>query len=240
MPEPSMPTKGPGKLAAPGPLTDEAVTAFVCFVLSDEAKRPSVRGRRQKLPLQGRHVSYGVKAYPRRGSDRTERIYVSVRALQEAGFDNYQACCDVAERLESKLGTSRRGRPRRTPRSREFADKVETVRSIYNRFRLRHRWKEKLPERDLVYEQWCWRFRFFQQWVVDRMVSAVGGGVSGRMLAEELALRAGQGGRINYDALAGLGEGGLTACLNSYRPQGKQSQLASEQVQRFVRDFFSW
>jgi hypothetical protein len=78
--------------------------------------------------------------------------YVSVKALQEAGFDNYQSCCGVAERLESKLGASRRGRPRRTPRSREFADKVETVRSIYNRFRLRHRWKEKLPERDLVYE----------------------------------------------------------------------------------------
>ncbi len=240
MPEPSIPTKTPGPLAAPWPLTGDAVTAFVCFVLSDEAHRPSVRGRRQKLPLQGRHVSYGVKAHPRRGSDRTERIYVSVTALQGAGFDNYQACCEVAERLESKLGTSRRGRHRRTPRSREFADKVETVRSIYNRFKLRHPWKEKLPEHDLVYEQRCWRFRIFQQWVADRVLAAADRDVSGRELAEELVLRTRQGGRINYEALAGLGRDGLTACLNSWRPQGGQSQLAAEQVQRFVKEFFSW
>ena len=82
MPEPSIPNRTSGPPAAPLPLTGEAVTAFVCFVLSDEAQRPSVRGRRQKLALQGRHVSYGVKAHPRRGSDRTERIYVAVTALQ--------------------------------------------------------------------------------------------------------------------------------------------------------------
>lgn len=137
------------------PLTDDAVIAFVCFVYSDEARRPSVRGRRQKFPLQGRQVSYGVKVYSRRGSDRTERIYVSVTALQETGLGNYQACCEVANRWDSELGGSRRGRRRKTSRSREPADKVETVRSIYNGFKLRHPWKEQLPERDLVYEQWC-------------------------------------------------------------------------------------
>ena len=66
-----------------GPLTGEALTAFVCFVLADEAQRPSVRGRRQKLPLQGRQVSYGVKVQLRRGSDRAERIYVTVTAFAE-------------------------------------------------------------------------------------------------------------------------------------------------------------
>jgi hypothetical protein len=240
MPEPSIPTQPSGQLAVPGPLTGEAVTAFVCFVHSDEAQRPSVRGRRQKLPLQGRDVSYGVKAHLRRGSDRTERIYVSVTALQVAGFDNYQACCEVAGRWESKLGGSRRGRPGKTPRSRELVDKVEIVRSIYNRFRLRHPWKGKLPEHDLVYEQWCWRFRLFQRWVADRVLSAVAAGVSGQKFAEELSVRAGQGGRNNYDALAGLGQDGLTACLNSWPQQGEQSQLVSEQVQRFVKEFFSW
>jgi hypothetical protein len=238
--EPSIPTQTRGPLTAPWPLTGDAVTAFVCFVRSDEAQRPSVRGRRQKLPLQGRHVSYGVKTHPRRGSDRTARIYVSVTALQGEGSNNNQACCEVADRWDSKLGGSRRGRPRRNPGSREFADKVETVRSIYNRFKLRHPWKEKLPERDLVYEQWCWRFRVFQQWVADRTQSAVAGGLSGQAFAEELALRTGQGGRINYEALAGLGPDGLTACLNSWPQQGEQSQLASEQVQRFVKEFFSW
>jgi hypothetical protein len=240
MPEPSIPSKAPAQLAAPWPLTGEAVIAFVCFVHSDEAQRPSVRGRRQKLPLQARGVSYGVKAHPRRGSDRTERIYVSVTALQVAGSSNYHACCDVADRWESKLGASRRGRPRRTLRSRQFVDKVETVRSIYNRFKLRHPWKEKLPERDLVYEQWCSRFRLFQQWAADRFLSALGGGASGQKFAEELAVRAGQGGQNNYEALAGLGQNGLTACLNSWRPQGEESQLASDQVQRFVKEFFSW
>lgn len=239
MPEPSLPTENSGQLATPRPPTDEAVIAFVCFVLSDEAQRPSVRGRRQKLPLQGRQVSYGVKAQPRRGSDRTERIYVSVAALQSAGLDNYQACCEVAARLGPTLGTSGRGRPRINPHSRQFADKVETVRSVYNSFKLRHPWKEKLPERDLVCEQWCWRFRLFQQWVADTILPQLGGGVSGQTFAEELALSLGQGGRINYRALAALGKDGLLECLNSWQSQGTEPRLASAQVKRFVKDFFN-
>ncbi len=221
------------------PLRGEAVTALICFVLSDEAQRPSVRSRRQKLPLQGRHVSYGAKVHLRRGSDRAERIYVSVTALQKGGLTNYQACCEVAGRLESKLGGSRRGRPRRTTRAREFADKVETVRSIYNRFKLRHPWKEKLPERDLVYEQWCWRFQFFQQWVVDIILSAIKRGLSGEKFAEELAHGRGQGGRNNYRALAGLGQDGLAACLKSCRSQRTAPPLLAAQVKRFVRKFFN-
>lgn len=172
--EPSIPIEAPGKSVAPGPLTGEAVTAFVCFVRSDEAQRLSVRGRRQKLPLLARHVSYGVKAHLRRGSDRSERIYVSVTALQKAGSNNYQACSEVAGRWGSRLGGSRRGRPRRNPGSPEFADRVETVRSTYNSFRLRHPWKEQLPEHDLVYELWCWQFLRFQQWVADKVIAAVG------------------------------------------------------------------
>jgi hypothetical protein len=117
---------------------------------------------------------------------------------------------------------------------------VETVRSIYNRFKLRHPWKEQLPERDLVYEQWCWQFRLFQQWVADKVLSAVARGVSGQKFAEELALRAGQGGRLNYEAFVGLGQDGLTACLNLSLRQREQSQLASEQVERFVSEFLNW
>ena len=222
------------------PLRGEAVTAFVCFVLADEAQRPSVRGRRQKLPLQGRHVSYGVKVHLRRGSDRSERIYVSVTALQNGGLSNYQACCEVAGRWATKLGGSRRGRPRKTSRARDFADKVETVRSIYNRFKLRHPWKEQLPERDLVYEQWVSRFHFFQQGVAGRVLSAVSEGLSGQKFAEELALRRGHGGRMNYEALSGLGQDGLAACLNSWRSQRIEPPLSATQVKRFVREFFNW
>ncbi len=239
MSDSSTPTKTPEPPAAPWPLVGGAVTAFVCFVRSDEANRPSVRGRRQKLPLQGRQVSYGVKVHHRRGSDRTERIYVSVVALQGAGFDNYQACCEVATRWDSKLGGSRRGRHRTTPGSRQSADKVETVRSIYNSYKLRHPWKEKLPEQDLVYEKWCGQFRLFQQWVADKVLPAIAGGVSGKKFAEELALRAGRGGRLNYEAFVGLGQDGLTACLNSWLQLEEQSQLVPEQVQQFVRELFS-
>jgi len=228
------------RLQAAWTLTAEAVNAFLCFVRSDEAQRRSVRGRRQKLPLQARHVSYGVKAFPRRGSDRSERIYVSVTALLELGFDNSQACCEVADRWKSKLGHSRRGRPRKTLRPREFVDQVEIVRSTYNSFKLRHPWKEKLPERDLVYEQWCWRFDFFQQWVAGRVLSAVAGGVSGQRFAEDLALRSGQGGRNNYDALAGLGGHGLAACVNSWGYPKARSEPAPQQVERFIREFFNW
>ena len=63
---------------------------------------------------------------------------------------------------------------------------------------------------------------------------------SGHNFAEELALRSGPGGRNNYNALAGLGRDGLTACLNSSRQPGAQSSLPPEQIQRFVREFFSW
>ena len=220
-------------------LTDEEVKAFLCFVHSDQAQRPSVRSRRQKLPLSGRHVSYGVKALPRRGSDRPERLYVSVKALQEAGASNYQACCEVADKWKSRLGGSRRGR-KRTRHSREFADLVEIVRSAYNSYRVRHPWKEKLPKQDLVYEQWCWQFRFFQQWVAGRVLPAIREGESGKRFAEQLALRSGRGGRNNYDALAGLGPAGLTACLKSRRPLGAQSPKASAKVHRFAREFFSW
>lgn len=235
---PSIPNEASGPQAV-WPLTAEEVKAFLCFVHSDEAQRPSVRSRRQMLPLSGRHVSYGVKALPRRGSDRPARLYVSVKALQEAGLNNYQACCGVADKWRSRLGGSRRGR-KRTFHSREFADLVEIVRSAYNSYRVRHPWKEKLPEQDLVYEQWCWQFRCFQQWVAGRVLPPIGEGESGQEFAAGLALRSGRGGRNNYDALAGLGQAGLTACLNSWRPLGAQTAVASAQVHRFVREFFSW
>jgi len=169
--------------------------------------------------MVARQVSYLVKVHLRRGSDRAERIYVSVTALQEGGFTNYEACCEVAARWETKLGTSRRGRPRTNLRSQEFADKVETARSLYNGFKLRHPWKENLQERDAVYGGWCSRFHMFQQWVADIILSGIGRGLSGEKFAEELALRRGQGGRINYQDLAGLGKEGLAACLNSWRSQ---------------------
>jgi hypothetical protein len=114
------------------------------------------------------------------------------------------------------------------------------VGSIHNRFKLRHPWKEQLPERDLVYEGWCRRFRSFQQWVADIILSATKRGWSGKQFAEELVLRRSQGGRYNYKALKALGRDGLAACLNSWLSQETEAQMTRTQVQRFVREFFNW
>lgn len=229
-----------GAVSASAPLTPDATPAFICFVFSDEARRAPVRARRQRLPLRGRHISYGVKPLKLRGSDRTERVYVAVTALQRAGLGNYQACCEVAAALEFKLGESRRGRPRGSLRPREFADKVETVRSIYNSFKLRHPWKEKLPECDLVYELWYGRFRFFLQWVADTVLPPMVRGMSGQALAEQLALRGGEGGRITYEALTSLGEDGFIACLSLQQSKGARVWPALRQIKRFATEFFGW
>ena len=102
-------------------------------------------------------------------------------------------------------------------------------------------WKEKLPEQEfyVLREVVRGQFRLFQQWVADKVLPAIAGGVSGKEFAEELALRAGRGGRLNYEAFVGLGQDGLTACLNSWLQLEEQSQLVPEQVQQFVRELFS-
>ena len=65
---------------------------FVEFVLTDEATRPVRRGYPQTLPLRGKHVTYGQGKSRYRGTDRRERVYVAVSALEHVGQTIAPAC----------------------------------------------------------------------------------------------------------------------------------------------------
>ena len=212
--------------------------AFVAFVASDEATRPGARGHRQKFPMRGRHVTWSGQSYLR-GSDRSERIYVCVRALEYAGESNQQACRFVAPWWTSKLGKSRRGRPRRSARSRDLLDTVETIRSLYNKFKSRQPWKEKLPNRDLVYEQWYFRFRFFQQWVSGILLDPICRNLSGQVFAESLFTRS-QGGPIIYKAVESLTRDGILAMVDTLPHQPPERALVPAQVEQFVDEFLAF
>jgi hypothetical protein len=60
--------------------------------------------------------------------------------------------------MESKLGNSQRGRPREAERNPDFLDKVGTVRSLYNAFKQRYAFNERLPFQDFCLEKWWWSF----------------------------------------------------------------------------------
>lgn len=134
------------------------VDLFVGWVLKDEAHRSGLRGHRQELPMQGRNLSLQGKITNLRTTDRSERAYVCVRSLELAGEINYEACRSVTALIESKLGNSQRGRPRETKCNPDFLDKVGTVRSLYNAFKRRHPFKERLPLEDFCLEKWWWNF----------------------------------------------------------------------------------
>lgn len=108
-------------------------------------------------------MSYGTPTPEMRGSDISRRIYAAVRILEITGESNWDACVTVAERLKGRLGRSRRGRGPRSDGSIEFAHLVETVRSLYNRYKTRgHRWKQFLPGHDHELEYWWGAFLAFR------------------------------------------------------------------------------
>ena len=132
---------------------------FVEFVLTDEATRPVRRGYPQTLPLRGKHVTYGQGKSRYRGTDRRERVYVAVSALEHVGQTIAPACREVARRLGGLLGHSKRGRPRKLPHSPILEDQAQTVRSLHYKFAYDkenplHPWASKLPGRDLLLEHW--------------------------------------------------------------------------------------
>lgn len=121
---------GLGLTPLPRLTTDQAI-ALVAVILRDVATRPRAPGRHQKMPLKGRFISYAHgKGF--RGSDRSERIFASVRLLKHAGLTERKACCAIAKILGSHLGSSKRGRPQKSPREPNLIVKAEVVRSIYN------------------------------------------------------------------------------------------------------------
>jgi hypothetical protein len=78
----------------------------------------------------------------------------------------------------------------------DFLNKVNTVRSIYNRAKDRHRWKEKLPERDLELESWWGQFLWFKEWAeatyAGAIVDSQRRGISIEDLCQEIQARYGK------------------------------------------------
>ena len=150
-------------------LRDKELADFLALLFSDEeiARRPKKRSNAKRVGFLGMHISRQVCHYLH-GSDLTERIYVAVRELQRGGLSNRRACAKVAKlpcpALQGSLGKSRRGRPSTHPRGSEFSRKIETIRSIVNRFAKRqHPWKSLLPERDLILEGYVGRFLWLRK-----------------------------------------------------------------------------
>jgi hypothetical protein len=138
------------------PLTVEQAKAIAQIILCDEAKRTRTapRGSRPKSPIAGMFVSYSGKCRWQRGSDRVERIYAAVELLKHSGLTNKQAASEVAELLGTRIGNSKRGRPARGAVIHDLVRRAQIVRSLSNRFKQRHPWKEALPEHDPVAEKW--------------------------------------------------------------------------------------
>jgi hypothetical protein len=225
------------KVLPPRPLNRKECIAFVAFMASDEATRQGTRGHRQKLPMRGRHVTWSGKSYLR-GSDRSERIYVSVRALEYAGESNQQACRVVAPWWALELGKSQRGRPKRHQRTPDLLDTVETVRSVYNSFKARAiPGKKRLPNRDFVYVQWYFRFRFFQQWFGGLLHDPIRRRMNGQAFAESLLARS-RGGPIIHEAVTSLTRDGIVAMLETLPHQGSDQTQA--EIEQFADEFLAF
>ena len=115
---------------------------------------PPAVGGHQKSLMRGRFCCYGFPTPGMRGSDLTRRIYAAVRLLELVGEGNWKACVSVATYLEFRLGKTKRGRRPKISARRDFLNKVDTVRALYNDAKRRHRWREKLHARDVELEHW--------------------------------------------------------------------------------------
>ena len=146
-------------------LTPEESYRFVEWVLdpANVATRAGLPGDRLRERLMsGRFISRQGPIRHLRGSDLSERVYVAVEALERfADLTNDIACQVAAEKLEGRLGRSRRGRPPRKRAAASFVDRVQTARSLANKYR--HPWKEQKP--DPVLQFWISGFQFYEDWV---------------------------------------------------------------------------
>ena len=146
-------------------LTPEESHRFVEWVLDSANVATRTRlpgGRLRERPMSGRFISRQGPIRHLRGSDLSERVYVSVEALERfVDLTNDIACQVVAEKLDWRLGRSRRGRPRRDWAAASFIDRVQTVRSLANKYR--HPWREQKP--DPVLQFWIASFRLYEDWV---------------------------------------------------------------------------
>ena len=115
------------------------------WILSDVARRPVSKSKRQQQALRGKHICKQPPPGYFRGSDLTECIYVAVRVLERSGHGKKQAYCHVADLADHLLGKSRRGRLR-TRGERDAFSKMKTIAAMVKRFRQFHPYAEMLVD----------------------------------------------------------------------------------------------
>jgi hypothetical protein len=223
-------------------LTIALLPVFAEYMACDEATRSAATGSRQELPLRGTFITYQPSGHGFRASDRTQRIYVSVRAYEELGETNHEACRAVAALWEQRIGRSGRGRPRATTRPRDFLDTVQTVRSVYHHVRSRNPFVAARPQRDLLYESWLGRFWFWYRWVTAFLLRAVLKAQSGKTFAEELLARPDTA--PIHRTLARFSGASLCTMLDSvvgeYQwPEDIEAKLSPKNIEDFIGQFLA-
>jgi len=121
------------------PMTQEQALDFVCWMISEVATRPPVRGRRSSSPLIGKHSSRTIQPGFFRVSDLSERVYVCFAALTEAGFSSKDAGGELQGLLGDGIGQSKRGRPRVNGAPRDTLDRIRNVQAMVSAFAKRVR-----------------------------------------------------------------------------------------------------
>ena len=148
---------GEGRTPLPA-LNRERASGIVKVILYDVAERasPSPRHGHPEKGICGEFIYYFGKCHWRRGSDLSERIYATVEILRHANLTMKEACAEVADILGGRIGRSKRGRPRRSPRPEpyEMERRIEIVRGTYNQFKQRHPFKAKRRIGDPITEKW--------------------------------------------------------------------------------------
>jgi hypothetical protein len=153
----------------------EDIELFLWFVHRHVGSRPPGKTKHQTAQIAGDFIAWGRGGgrSVMRATDRTWRIYASVSLLEILGEANWEACREVAEQDQDRLGTTKRGRPRKQPTPSACYEKVETIRGQYNWAKRHHRWPEKLPERDLELEFWWGAFLHFKAWALAQSQAAL-------------------------------------------------------------------
>lgn len=150
-----------------------------------------------------------------RSSDHVERVYCGVEGLRRAEIRMKEACFDVADYFGPK-------------------GDGETIRRLYNDFKQRHAWRDKLPTSDLVYDLWYRRFADFRECLWAAFMEPIERGAVGWALGHYY--REGGGSKTPvYGIVSGLRRDGILAMLES-RASLSHVQLPIT-TEQFIADF---
>lgn len=118
---------------------------FARCTLSEVATRaPS---KHQEAPFVAPHMARHTGPKYLRGSDLSERLFVSSEVLRAAGLTQNEALMTITPLAEKFLGKTKRGRPRAGSTKPDFFSAAESVRSMVNAFAKRKRYPVDIVDR---------------------------------------------------------------------------------------------